>query len=88
MTSNSLSNISLSMESIYPYIDLFPKIEDPYENGKRENVMVIAEKMIRKYNDDVELSFTPAKISAKAFVDNGKKVTIVAKKQIEILQRC
>ena len=48
------------MESIHPYIDLFPKIEDPYKNGKRENVMVIAEKMIRKYNDDLELSFTPA----------------------------
>ena len=79
MTSNSLSNISLAMESIQPYVDLFPKIDDPYTNGKRENVMVITEKMIRKYNDDLELSFTPSKLSAKAFVDNGKKVTIVAK---------
>ena len=78
MTSNSLSNISLAMESIHPYVDLFPKIDDPYTNGKRENIMVIAEKMIRKYNDDIELSFTPSKVSAKAFVDNGKKVVIVA----------
>ena len=76
MSSNSLSNISLAIEAINPFIDLFPLLEDPFSNSQKDNAILVAEKMIRKYNEDIELTFSPLSVGVMTFIDDNKKVTI------------
>ena len=76
MSSSSLSNISLAIETINPFIDLFPMLSDPYSNGKKVNAIIVAEKMIRKYNEDLELQFSPTSIDAMALINDNKKIVI------------
>ena len=84
MSANSLSNISIAIESIFPFLDYFPKIQNPLKNGEEEFVMNVAEQMVRMYNDDLEVSFSPKIVNAKAFLDNNKKVTIKVKSKSDI----
>jgi hypothetical protein len=79
MSGNSLSNISLAIEAINPFTDLFPMLSDPFNNGEEGNAIVVAEKMIRKYNEDVELTFSPKSIDAMTFINDNEKVFIHAK---------
>ena len=46
--------------------------------------MNIAEQMVRMYNDDLEVSFSPKTVNTKAFVENNKKVIIKVKSKSEI----
>ena len=76
MSSSSLSNLSLAIETINPFIDLFPMLSDPYSNGRKVNAIIVAEKMIRKYNEDLELQFSPTSIDAMALINDNKKIVI------------
>ena len=76
MSSNSLSNISLAIEAINPFIDLFPMLGDPFSKGQKNNAILVAEKMIRKYNEDIELTFSPSSVGVMTFIDDNKKVII------------
>ena len=84
ISTNSLSNISIAIESIFPFLDYFPKIQNPLKNGDEEYVMNIAEQMVRMYNDDLEVSFSPKTVNTKAFVENNKRVIIKVKSKSEI----
>ena len=79
MSTNSLSNISLAIEAINPFIDLFPMLCDPYNNGENDNAIVVAEKMVRIYNEDIELKFSPPSIDVMAFISDDEKIAISVK---------
>ena len=48
MSANSLSNISLAIETVSPFLDLFPTMLDPTSQNKEElvNSLANAEKLL------------------------------------------
>ena len=78
MSANSLSNISLAIEAVTPYLDLFPKMKSPTKPGNEESIIIVAEKLIRDYNDQIELKFSPSTIEAMSFINDEIKVGITA----------
>ena len=64
MSANSLANISLAIEAVSPFLDLFPKMKFPQNSGKEESIVIVAEKLIRDYNDQNELKFSPSTVEA------------------------
>ena len=78
MSANSLSNISLAIEAVSSFLDLFPKMQDTQNQGKEESIVIVAEKLIRDYNEQIELKFSPSTIEAMSFVNDEIKVGITA----------
>ena len=78
MSANSLSNISLAIEAVSPFLDLFPKMQDTQNPGKEESIVIVAEKLIREYNEQIELKFSPSTIEAMSFINDEIKVGITA----------
>ena len=78
MSANSLSNISLAIETVSPFLDLFPTMLDPVSQDKEELVTVIAERLIREYNDNIVLQFTPSSLESMSFVSDDTKIKIVS----------
>lgn len=78
MSANSLSNVSLAIETITPYLDLFPKMNDIFEKKEEELIIIVAEKIIRNYNENIRLVFTPESIKAMSFVSENLIVGITA----------
>ena len=78
MSANSLSNISLAIEAVSSFLDLFPKMKFPQNSGKEESIVIVAEKLIRDYNEQIELKFSPSTIEAMSFVNDEIKVGITA----------
>jgi hypothetical protein len=78
MSANSLSNVSLAIETITPYLDLFPKMNDIFEKKEEELIIIVAEKIIRNYNENIRLVFNPKSIKAMSFVSENLSVGITA----------
>ena len=78
MSANSLSNISLAIETVSPFLDLFPKMLDPRNQTKEELVTIIAERLIREYNDNIVLQFTPSYLESMSFVNDDTNIKIVS----------
>jgi len=78
LTGTTFSSLALAVETISPYLDQSPSIEYPFGSGKKQTIYRVAAKMLRNFNDRIDLRLEPAVINIKPFVNDEQRIGVKA----------
>ena len=78
LTGTTFSSLALAVETISPYLDQSPSIEYPFGSGKSQTIYRVAAKMLRNFNDRIDLRLEPEVMNIKPFVNYEQRIDVKA----------
>ena len=78
LTGTTFANLTLAIETVSPYLDQSPSMEYPFESGESQTIYRVAAKMLRNFNDRIDLRPEPEVMNIKPFVNDEQRIGVKA----------
>ena len=76
ISANVFTNLALALETVSPFIDLYPEMEFPAGSGKMESISSIVAGILRDYNDRILIRFDPSSLQTIPLINDDKRITV------------
>ena len=76
VSANAFINLALALETVSPFIDLYPEMEFPAGSGKIESISSIVAGILRDYNDRIQIRFDPSSLQTIPLINDDKRITV------------
>ena len=72
----AFTNLALALETISPFIDLYPEMEFPAGSGKLESISSIVARILRDYNNRIQIRFDPNSLQTIPLINDDQRITV------------
>ena len=72
----AFTNLTLALETVSPYLDLAPQMEYPAGSGQMENISPVISKILREYNNRIQVRFDPVSLQTIPLINDDKRITV------------
>ncbi len=76
VSANAFINLALALETVSPFIDLYPEMEFPAGSGEIESISSIVAGILRDYNDRIQIRFDPSSLQTIPLINDDKRITV------------
>ena len=76
VSANAFTNLALALETVSPFIDLYPEMEFPAGSGEIESISSIVAGILRDYNDRIQIRFDPSSLQTIPLINDDKRITV------------
>ena len=76
VSANAFINLALALETVSPFIDLYPEMEFPAGSGEIESISSIVAGILRDYNDRIQIRFNPSSLQTIPLINDDKRITV------------